>query len=254
MLNLFQPLPQLYKKPSVVWSALDTLFPPFCCNCGVLGAELCQDCIKMIKILYQKVLCPVCGDITRNGKICSDCLTNKPYYDQLRSWGVYSGVLREVIQKIKFNHGLGLIGYFTTSSAEFIKSWNIDIDHIVPVPLGNSRHHSRGYNQAALFAKPISRNLRIPYKPQAITRVKETSSQVGLNAKEREQNVLNAFEGDLEINKNKSVLVIDDITTTGSTLNECAKALRNAGVRKVYCFTLARTPISKNQLAELEVK
>ena len=248
------PQPQLYKEPSLFWSGLDALFPPFCCNCGVLGYELCPDCINKIKVLDSKNCCPICGDIMFKGRICDDCQNNNPCFDQLRSWGVYSGVLREVIRKIKFNRGLGLTGYFITSCSEFIKSWNIEIDHILPVPLGKSRHHSRGYNQVELFAKPISRNLRIPYKPRAITRVKETLSQVGLNAKERKQNVLNAFEGDHEINKNKSVLIIDDITTTGSTLNECAKALRNSGARKVYCFTLARALISKNQLEELEVK
>lgn len=254
MLNPLWPLPQLYKKPTMVWSALDILFPPFCCNCGVLGYELCPDCIKKIVVLNQRNLCSICGDISINGMICSECQIKKPYFDQLRSWGTYSGVLREVIQKIKFNRGLGLIGYFTTASIGFIKSWNIEIDHIVPVPLGKNRHHNRGYNQASLIARPISRNLHIPYKLRAISRAKETSSQVGLNAKEREQNVLNAFEGDLEINQNKSVLVIDDITTTGSTLNECAKALRNSGAKKVYCFTLARTPISKNLLEELEAR
>ena len=254
MINPLQTQPHLYEKPSVVWSALDALFPPFCCNCGLLGYELCPDCKKMIEILDGMNLCPICGDIMPNGIICSDCQTYKPCYDQLKSWGLYSGILREVIQKIKFNRRLGLIRYFTASSVEFIKSWNIDIDHIIPVPLGKSRHHSRGFNQAALIARPISKKLKIPYRPHALTRVKETSSQVGLNSKEREQNVLNAFEGDMDINRNKSVLVIDDITTTGSTLNECAKALGVAGARKVYCFTLARTPFSKNQIEEMEVK
>jgi competence protein ComFC len=249
-----KPLAKLYKKPTIVWSALNFLFPPFCCYCGVLGYELCPECMVAVKTMDQNNLCPICGDFSIKHKICSECQNRKPFFDQLRSWGVYSGVLREVIRKIKFNRGLGLLGYFANPSIELIKSWNIEIDHIVPVPLGKTRRHSRGYNQAELIAKPISIGMHIPYKTKALSRIKETSSQVGLNANEREANVLDAFEADLAINQNKSILVIDDITTTGSTVNECAKALRKAGAKNVFCYTLARTPISKNLLVELEAK
>ena len=244
MLNQLLPIRQIINKSSIVWGLLDVLFPPFCCSCGVLGFELCPDCIRQIKIINQKYTCPICGDFSHKSRICLDCKDSEPYFDQLRSWGEYSGVLREVIQKIKFNRGLGLIRYFTKPAIEFIHSWGVEIDHIVPVPLSKSRHQARGYNQAALIAKSISRGLQIPFKPQAISRIKDTLSQVGLDSKERKENVLNAFEADLEENREKSVLVIDDITTTGSTLNECAKALKNVGARKVFCFTLAKTSIS----------
>jgi ComF family protein len=242
-----QPLQQMKSKPSVVWTAFDILFPPFCCNCGKLGYGICPDCFNEIEIIDQKNSCPKCGSQAGLYGICLDCQKNMPYYDQLKSWGVYSGVLREVIHKVKYQRGLEVFNYFTSQCSEIISIWKKDIDHIIPVPLSRTRHRSRGYNQAALIAKPISKHLSIPYKPDALLRIRDTSSQVGLNAKEREKNVLDAFVGDKAINTGKKVLVIDDITTTGSTLNECAKVLKKAGAKEVFCFTLARTPLSKNQ-------
>jgi competence protein ComFC len=254
MINSLHTSYSINKKTSLFWTAIDYLFPPFCCNCGVLGYELCRDCLKKIVVLDQRYICPICGDISTRGKICIACQTNKPFFNQLRSWGIYTGVLKEAIQKIKFNHGLGLPSYFTNVCVEFIKTWGINIDVIAPIPLSKKRLHRRGYNQAALIAKPISKDMHILYRPNAVSRIKETMPQVGLTAKEREDNVFDAFESNPKIVQNKSILVIDDVTTTGSTLNECSKALRNVGAKNIYCFTLARTPFAKNQFEELEAK
>jgi competence protein ComFC len=254
MVNSFQSTFLINKKTSFFWAAIDYIFPPFCCNCGVLGNELCVDCLKKIVILGQKYTCPICGDISTRGKICIACQTNRPFFNQLRSWGIYTGVLKKAILKIKFNHGLGLTSYFINVCVEFIKAWEINIDIIVPIPLSKKRLHQRGYNQSALIAKPISNDMDILYKPSAVSRIKETIPQVGLTAKEREENVFDAFECNPSIVQNKSILLIDDVTTTGSTLNECSKALRNFGAKNIYCFTLARTPFAKNQFEELEAK
>ncbi|HAX97886.1 MAG TPA: ComF family protein [Candidatus Atribacteria bacterium] len=245
MFNQLQLPSRMTNNPPLGWSLLDALFPPFCCSCGVLGFELCPDCTNKILIIDQKKTCPICGDFSEKGRICQECRDNRPFYDQLRSWGEYSGVLRDAIRKFKFNHCLGLIRYLSKPSAEFIQSWNIKIDHIVPVPLSNTRQHSRGYNQSALLANSISKILRIESKYHAISRVKETLSQVGLNPEERRGNVFDAFKADIDESRNKSILVLDDIATTGSTLNECAKALKNAGAKEVFCFTVAKTPITK---------
>ena len=253
MNNLGSPIIQQQKKPSMVWTILDVLFPPFCCNCGVLGYELCPDCFNEITLSEQRHICKICGCLTQEADLCNRCSTKKQYFDQLRSWGIYDGVLRNAIIRIKFNRGFGLIDNFTQTCADFISKWNIKIDTIIPVPLSKARLKSRGYNQAALLTKPISRLLHHSYRPEGLIRIKDTASQVGLNAQKRVQNVRNAFEGNL-ITENKSILVIDDIATTGSTLNECAKALRKAGAKEVFCFTLARTPLSDYGSIELEDK
>jgi len=254
MLNSLQTLELKAKNQPLVWKFLDALFPPFCCNCGEMGYELCPSCIKKITLIVHKNICPVCGDLSNKAKICKKCTQCRPHFDQLCSWGEYSGVLRKVIQKYKFDHGLGLTRFLSGVSAEFIKSWGIRVDHIIPVPLSNSRLRDRGYNQSALLASSISRALHIEIKQRALTRVKETRSQVGLNSKERQDNVFSAFNADSTENRYKSVLVIDDIATTGSTLNECAKALKNSGANLVYCYTVAKTPLPKTQLEGMEDK
>ena len=254
MSNTLQTLQLRAKNPPLVWRFLDALFPPFCCNCGELGYELCPKCITKITLIDQQKICPICGDYSNKARNCQKCQKSRPFFDQVRSWGEYSGVLRNVIRKFKFDHGIGLTRFLSDPSIEFIRSWGLIIDHIVPVPLSNSRLHERGYNQSALLATSVSRSLHIEIKHRALTRVKETLSQVGLNSKERQDNVLNAFYADRTIHRNKSVLVIDDIATTGSTLNECAKALKNAGAREVFCYTVAKTPLPKTQLEGMEDK
>ena len=254
MLNTLQTLELKAKNPPLVWKLLDALFPPFCCNCGELGYELCPECINKITLIDQQKTCPICGDFSNKARVCQKCLKSRPYFDQLRSWGEYSGVLQNVIRKYKFDRGLGLARFISNPSIEYIRSWGIKVDNVVPVPLSNSRLHERGYNQSALLASSISRNLHIEIKLHALTRVKETLSQVGLSSKERQDNVFNAFRADSAEIRNKSVLVIDDIATTGSTLNECAKALKNAGAREVFCYTVAKTPLPKTQLEGMEEK
>ena len=88
MLNQSQSLNQLNRHHSIVWSLIDALFPPFCCNCGVLGYEFCPECaLNKFKLLDQKKICPICGDISNDGKICSECEKRKPYFDQLTVMG-----------------------------------------------------------------------------------------------------------------------------------------------------------------------
>lgn len=235
-------------QSSVIWSVLDCLFPPFCCDCGKLGCEICPDCWKKIAVINQNLICPICGDISPQKTICASCGSNtKPAFFQMRSWGIYSGVLKKAIQRLKFERGFGVIPYLIPVCVEFISSLHISIDLIIPVPLSKKRLKERGYNQSDLIANSISKRLGMPYSLKSLTRIKSTRSQVGLNAMERAENVLNAFEGNPELLKDRSVLLIDDITTTGSTINESSKALMTAGAKRVYCFTIARTPIQSEE-------
>ena len=107
---------------------------------------------------------------------------------------------------------------------------------------------TRGYNQSALLASSISRSLHIEFKPHALSRVKETLSQVGLNSKERQDNVFDAFKADSIENRNKSVLVIDDIATTGSTLNECAKALKECRGKRSFLLHCCKDTATQNTI------
>ena len=225
----------------LAWKILDIIYPPFCCGCGSVGSEICQDCFALIHVINRTNLCIICGDQTDNLPYCTNCSEKHPEFNELRSWGEYANVLKEAIHRLKYDRGFGVINYFIQPMCDLIRDWNILFDFITPVPLSSSREKQRGYNQSALMAKPISVNLSKPYFPKAIKRIRNTVSQINLNAIQRKNNLKNAFFADHEICRNKSILLLDDITTTGTTINECAKALKQAGAKSVYCITLART-------------
>jgi ComF family protein len=111
---------------------------------------------------------------------------------------------------------------------------------LVPTPLGKKRLQERGYNQVALVAQPLAYEHGLAYVPHALTKVRETRSQVGLNVQERRQNVSEVYQADPAIVKRRSVLVMDDVSTTGSTIESAAQALMSAGAEAVYAITIAR--------------
>ena len=127
-------------------------------------------------------------------------------------------------------------------------TWEIDL--ITPVPLGLARLAERGYNQSSLLARPVSLALDVPYRPQILSRARETRSQVGLTATERRLNVSGAFVAHPDWVKGRSILVVDDVTTSGSTLDACAEALFTAGARQVYGLTLARAVFKSPHLSD----
>jgi ComF family protein len=114
-------------------------------------------------------------------------------------------------------------------------------DFLVPVPLGAAHQSQRGYNQAALLARPVALANGINYTTRALHKVRETPTQVGLKYNERFQNVADAFEAESKIVSGKNIVVVDDVTTSGATMEACAAALRVAGARIIYGLTLARS-------------
>ncbi len=231
-----------------IWSLVDWIFPPFCCGCGRIGYEICPDCFSSQEFLAHQNICIICGKSLDSGSICSSCHREHPPYEQTRSLAAYQGITATMIKEIKYNRRIGLAPYLTQSLVKAFSKWHPPIDMIAPVPLARKRLRSRGFNQSDLIVKPVAHELNIPYFPRALTRTRETRSQVGLGANERKENLADAFAADPAQSKGKSVLLFDDITTTGTTLNECAKALKNAGAREVFCFTVAST---NNQMMEV---
>ncbi len=141
---------------------------------------------------------------------------------------------------MKYRRNIGLGEALASQMADFLRSLQWDVDMIVPVPLGQKRFKERGYNQVALVAQPLAYRVDLVYSPQALRKSRDTRSQVGLNVSQRRENVQNAYQADAEIVKLKSILLMDDVTTTGSTISSCAEALINAGARDVYAITIAR--------------
>jgi ComF family protein len=161
----------------------------------------------------------------------------------LRSWAIYGGNLRNALHRLKYKHDIALGDLFARALVECYLELGWQADLIAPVPLGLARLNERGYNQAALLARPLALALALPYRPNAVKRVRETHSQVNLSTQERLANVHDAFGAQRNLVAGRAVLMVDDIATTGATLNSCASALVAAGARNVYALTVARTPL-----------
>lgn len=233
------------------WEALDWVYPPVCSGCGEPGYRLCADCQEKI-VFRLDPRCKICDEkIPGNMGICIHCLENPPSFTALRCLTDYGGVVRECIHALKYqkNQSLGIL--FSDWLAALVRREDWFIDLVMPVPLSPQRLAERGYNQSASIARPLSAKLGVRYQPYAIKRIRNTRSQVGLTAEERRINVAGAFEAEPDIVQGKNVLVVDDVMTTGSTLESCAKSLKRAGAGEVYCLALAGY-VKKNNLTNYD--
>lgn len=221
------------------WGALDWLYPPQCGGCQTLGTRWCSQCQSDCRRIISG--CPRCGRPEPSpSPVCAECAAQPPAFDALRSWAIYTGPLRFAILRLKYHQDVGLGEIFAQSLIELYQQVNWPVDLIVPVPLSADHAWERGYNQSTLLARPLALRLRIPLRPRALRRTRITQAQVGLNAQERRENVNRAFLADPREVAGKSMLIVDDVTTTGATMQACAEALREAGARSVYGLTLAR--------------
>ena len=141
---------------------------------------------------------------------------------------------------MKYRRNVGLGEALASQMAEFVRSLPWDLDMMGPVPLGKSRLKERGYNQVALVAQPLAYYANLLYASEALWKSRDTRSQVGLNISQRRENVQHAYKADPAIVKHKSILLMDDVATTGSTIASCTEALLSAEARDVYAITIAR--------------
>jgi ComF family protein len=158
----------------------------------------------------------------------------------VRNLAEYRGVIRDCIHALKYEQNRGLGEFFSEWLAALVGEAGWSPELVMPVPLSKQRMAERGYNQAACLAKPLAACLGLCYHPFGIERTRDTPSQVGLSGEVRRQNVIGAFKAVAEIVANKRVLIVDDVMTTGSTMEACAQALRAAGSDEVYGLSLGR--------------
>jgi competence protein ComFC len=222
-----------------MWSGLDLIFPPTCGGCGRLGARWCETCQQNIVPLPEPI-CEVCGEPQNTSGICSECAASRPPYRALRSWVVFKNPIQNALHKLKYRRDMGLGDALAPSLAKFVDALAWDIDTLVPIPLSQQRFSERGYNQVALIAQPLALLNSWQYAPKALRRTKHTRSQVGLSARERQGNVQGVFAASHQLVKDKSVLVVDDVSTTGATLASASQALMEAGAKQVYALTVAK--------------
>lgn len=161
--------------------------------------------------------------------------------DRLRAWAYYEGPIQEGIRDIKYHRNFGLAETFGMILADLLASLAWPIQVVIPVPLSANRLRERGYNQAELLAKPIAYTHNITLKPAGLQRTRNTSSQVGLSRDQRIRNVSNAFTVDPETVAGYNVLVVDDVVTTGATMNACAAALKRGNASKIFGMAVARS-------------
>lgn len=172
------------------------------------------------------------------------CRKHPPGYTAMRSWAAFSGPLRQAVHRLKYRGDIALGEKLSRALIEMVHSLDWKIDLVMPVPSDLARQTRRGYNQAAFLARPLALACNLPYHSRALVKTRSTPSQVGLTISERRVNVADAFYADPDLVRGRRVLVVDDVTTSGATLDACAVALRNAGALQVYCLTLARAVIS----------
>ena len=218
---------------------MDWVFPPVCGGCDRVGARWCGECQKRI-VRIQGELCALCGMPHAEPGLCAACELVPPAFRALRTWAVLQDPVQEALHKLKYRRDLGLGDSLAAELSGFVRSLDWDVDAIVPIPLGRKRRNERGYNQVTLIAYPLSLALGLQFSPRALRRHGETRSQVGLSRQARRENVRGAFIAVERLARDKNLLLIDDVATTGSTLSAAAAALMAAGARRVYALTVAR--------------
>lgn len=223
------------------------VFPSRCgfCQNNLPWGEyyICQDCWRKIDYILPPY-CPHCGfPQLEAGLICPHCEGKDYYFNGARSVGWYGGVLKAAInlykyeKKLRLNEPLGylLINYWETKRRDY------PADVIIPVPLYWRKKREREFNQSELLALRIGRNFKIPVSSHNLVRVSYHRPQVGLSARERWENIRGMFrvKSPREL-KDKNILLIDDVYTTGATSNECSRILREGGAKNIWVLTLAR--------------
>ena len=223
---------------------INLIFPVYCLICKKelsyqTDTYLCDACKKSIIPITGKV-CNKCGRPFING-ICGICREKQFYFSKARASVIYDGSVRECIHFFKYNKKTYLLN---TLFEVFLLPDSLDFlgcDLIIPVPLHWIRQYSRGFNQAELIGRKFSKRFNIKLSKTSLKRTRATPSQTGLSLKERTKNIKGAFSvrNSQKLN-GKRILLVDDVMTTGATVNECSKVLLQAGVGEILVYTLAR--------------
>ena len=198
----------------------------------------------------QPPLCPICGQSLVNDQPCQSCPPGGYHFQALRAWAEFNGPLRSAIHRLKYKGDLALGEILARHMAGLLHNLGWKVDVVVPVPLGVARQQQRGYNQASLLALPLAMACGLPHRPRALHKIRQTRTQVGLSRTARRANVAGAFQADSHLVEGRSILVVDDVATSGVTLDACAAALIEAGAQTVYGLTLARAVFMPGQPGE----
>ncbi|HZV55114.1 MAG TPA: ComF family protein [Rhodocyclaceae bacterium] len=222
-----------------IWSPiLAKLLPQDCLLCGARsGADLlCAACREELPGLPEPA-CPVCAEASPGGMVCGACLKTPPHFDVTFAPFRYAFPVDKLIQSLKYQHRLATADFLASAMLAGPRPAG---DLIVPLPLSVPRLRQRGFNQAVEIARLLARTIGLPLQLYGCTRSRDTVPQATLPWKERHKNVRHAFECAVDLS-GKSVIVVDDVMTTGATLNEFAGTLKAHGAARVTNWVAART-------------
>ena len=225
-----------------VWSGLiDLLFPPRCGGCQTAGSLWCAACCAAVQPI-EPPWCEKCGEPFVTDRLCANCRAHPLVIEKIRSAALFDGVLRQAIHRFKYERLAGMADPFGGMLADYWRAEQLTADWLIPVPLHPSRERDRGYNQSELLARQLARRVSVPVSSRGLRRTRATAVQMTLNAAQRRENVAGAFECVDTRVRGARVMIIDDVGTTGATLDACAQAVLQAGAESVMGLTLARTP------------
>ncbi|MFT5532560.1 MAG: ComF family protein [Candidatus Paceibacteria bacterium] len=230
-------------------TALSTLLPSDCALCGLTAPGiLCEPC-KAQFFQHTAQRCRHCALPTAAAPVCGACLRNPPAFDATIVAADYQAPIDQLVLALKFGAALPLASLFGNLIKDAMRTSLLDHsdwpDLLAPVPLGPKRLIERGYNQALEIARPLARSLTLPLLPSLLMRVRDTEAQAAMPAQQRHHNLRAAFvvtESLIETVSGQHVGVVDDVMTTGATLNELALTLKRSGARRVTNLVFARTP------------
>ena len=227
---------------------LNVLFPRRCPVCGEItspaGSLICPSCVLKLSFVKPPV-CKKCGKeiMDEAMEYCSDCMGHRHAFEFGAALLNYDETARTIMAQIKYKNKREYLDFFGAAMAKRYERTvkGMAVEAIVPVPVHPSRRRARGFNQAEVLAEVLGKKLGIPVKPEMLIREKRTRPQKELTAAERLKNLSGAFSAGEGICGIRRVLLVDDIYTTGSTMEACARALRSAGVEKVYFAVICMT-------------
>jgi ComF family protein len=219
---------------------IDFFFPPHCVGCGKMGDLLCADCSRKLPRIVPPI-CNRCGKPQTSGTLCPSCWSAQSGIDGIRSIFYFDGIVRKAIHELKYYNLRALSDCLAEFMYQYLLATKIEGDIILPVPLHRKRIRSRGYNQSALLAVKLGKLSGITVDQDILVRTKDSVPQARTKTvQERQRNVDHAFICNDTMLKGSRIILIDDVCTTGATLEACAGTLKNSGAASVWGLTIAR--------------
>ena len=230
-------LPQVAKLKGL---ALDLLFPQWCIGCGKEGDFICSSCRRLLPRILPP-LCPRCGKPQPSGILCPSCVSWQAEIDGIRSPFRFDGIIRQAIHQLKYKNLRALTVPLAGLLQDYLATNAVPGEVLIPVPLHQKRLRERGYNQSSLLAQELGKLINLPVADNCLIRQKHAPPQArSSSVDDRRSNVADAFTCRDHRLQDKQVLLIDDVSTSGATLDACAGALKAAGATSVWGLVLAR--------------